>query len=175
MQRSSFISDSKKPFGGGRGSLPLLPGGEGLSAPAAFNSVWLASTGWATPQTHHQARLAQTDSNANASLLAARQRQREREPLRSTNKPSALFSASSGSGHVLACTAQAPFPRTRLVCGQPEQPAPGGRGGEAGQRGVARNQTKRPTPPPPPPPHPGPHPTATSSLHGRRKCRFCAA
>jgi hypothetical protein len=36
MQRSSFISDSKKLFWGGRGSLPLLPGGEGLSAPAAL-------------------------------------------------------------------------------------------------------------------------------------------
>ena len=31
-----------------------------------FNSVWLASTGRATPETHHQARLAQTDSGLEA-------------------------------------------------------------------------------------------------------------
>jgi hypothetical protein len=39
-----------------------LAGPQKLAVLVFFNSVWLARTGRATPETHHQARLAQTDS-----------------------------------------------------------------------------------------------------------------
>jgi hypothetical protein len=40
-----------------------------------FNSVWLASTGRATPETHHQARLAQTDSRLCLLVCPCRKRE----------------------------------------------------------------------------------------------------